>query len=114
MSLTSMLESKGDLKRPTITKDSKGGTIQTFETVSTDHSCSVQPADSDVTIHYAQKNVQVNISIYFATNISPQVSDIFEVTDNDGVLHKYLVQGDSKDLLNRIKGPYRMDCLEIK
>lgn len=115
MSLETMLESIGTLKRPTISKDSYKGTIQTgFSTIVSDRKCSVQPASPEVATLYAQRNVSVTVSIYLSSSIGAQINDIFVVTDRDGVEHTYQVRGESKDLLNRIQGPYRMDCAEVK
>ncbi len=97
-----MLESVGTIKRPTITRDANEGVIQTFDQViASEIPCSVQPAGANIVILYAQRNVNVTTTVYFAQNVSAEANDILEVTDRDGVLHTFQVQGYRKQIFFR-------------
>lgn len=115
MSLLSLLESKGTLKRPVIGRDSsKGVTQASYATLATDKACSVQPAALSVIEFYSQRNMSVSVTIFLQEDISAEVNDEFIVIDENSVVHTYLVQGTHRALFGRLFVPYSMDCMEVK
>lgn len=114
MSLASMLMSSGTLKRPTISRDANQGVKQDpFRQIALNVSCDVQPASTSIVMLYAQRNVEVSTTIFFADNIPAEVNDIFVVTDDALKDHTFLVRGFRKQIFNRAQAPWAMDCVEI-
>ncbi len=113
MSLYSMLESVCTIKRPTISRDSHEGVVQTFDQIIVqDVACSVQPASANITVLYAQRNLNVNTTIFFAQNVFAEANDVIEVTDREGILHTFQVMGYRKQIFYRIQAPWSADCQE--
>ncbi len=113
MSLLSMLESSGTLKRPTIGRDSQQGVTQNpFVAISPSVPCSVQPANKDVVMLYAQRNTQVTTSIFFAQDIQAQVNDRFESINRGGQPSgTYLVRGYEQEVDRMVV--WRMDAQKM-
>lgn len=94
-----MLESMGQLKRPTIGRDSAQGVTQpTFVDVGDAVPCSVQQASVMTKLLYAQRNSVVTTTIYFAQNPMAQVNDIFVATDMSRKTLTYLVKGQAQSV----------------
>ena len=115
MSLFSMLESAGTLKRPVISTTAAHGTAQEPpETIIENVPCSVQPAGTHVQLIYAQRNTIVTTRIYFDQDIGAKVNDYFDVTDSALVTHRFLVKGVTQHVYERFQSPYVMDCQAIQ
>lgn len=118
MSLSSMLESTGTLKRSTtVTRDRSKGKVLNFATVEEDIPCSVQEAGANIMMAYQQRNTRVDTIVYFDRDPGAKVDDLFEVDDTAGTTHKYQVQGESQPVLKRtIAGTemWSMPCFEMK
>lgn len=96
MSLYSLMESYGTLKRPTIGRDTTQGVTQSpFVNVSgsVNIPCSVQQASGRTQEIYAQRNIFVTTTLYFPRDPHCQVNDRFEATDRTGVTSIYLIRG---------------------
>jgi hypothetical protein len=108
------LESVGNLYRPSITRDSKQGTVNSFGSpIAQNVPCSVQPASPRDQMIYGQRNVFVSATIYFVSDIGAQVNDVFQVVDQNGLTHTYLVKGFAQGINVRLSVPYTMACEEI-
>lgn len=94
MSLYSILESKCDVIRPTVTRDAYMGTEQTPDQyLYRNVICSVQPSTPTITMLFAQRQTDVDTTVYFAQNVNAQANDVLDVTHRDGSRARYLVQG---------------------
>lgn len=99
MSLLTLMESVGTLKRPNIGRDSAHGTTQTFDIIAANVTCSVQPLTMQDRDLYGQTNTEINMMIFTLLNIGARNNDRFEVEELDsngqptGVVNTYLVRG---------------------
>lgn len=99
MSLLNLLESTGILYRPTIGRDSQQGVTQDpFVPISQPIPCSVQSASATVTMLYRQRNSDIVVTVYLATDPQAQVSDKFVVTDRQGNQRVLLVLGEAQQV----------------
>lgn len=115
MSLYSMLESVGTLKRATISRDLNKGVVQDpFTDIIVDVACSVQPASISAKEIYAQREAFITASIFFEDDIGARVNDRFHVVDSNGTEHIFLIHGFSQNLFSRYQSPYRLDCEELQ
>lgn len=108
-----MMDSVGALYRPRIGRDVQQGTTQTFDQVVADVPCSVQPASSSDRLLYGQRNVFISCTIYCLSDIGANVNDYFQVLDQNGNYHVYLVAGFNRGLNNRRNVPYSLNCTEV-
>ncbi len=121
--LTTMLESVGTLKRPTINRDQAGGVTQDpFKTTRTappptiivqDVPCSIQPASAHIQQIYAQQGMNVTTTIFFADDIQARPNDLFFAEDLNGNMHRFKVLGFNSNLFGRYNVPYQMNCEEL-
>lgn len=113
-----MLESLGTLQRPATGQGYAGGQTQSFANVgasSTNQPCSVQPATQKVRIEYAQRQTEVDTSIFWATNIGAQVGDIIIATNpSDKQQATFNVIGIAPAIFGRYQSPYTTHCQWVK
>ncbi len=106
----SMMESSGILKRAIIGRDAQQGVTQNFVPISLAVPCSVQPASTGVVMLYAQRNTQVNTSVYLAQDIGAQVNDKFTTTNPAGGQKDILVRGFAQQVDRMVV--WRLDGIE--
>ncbi len=110
---TTMMDSTGTLKRPTITRDSHEGVDQNpFSVVISNIVCSVQPASMGITTPFGQREGDVDSVIYFTQSIGAITNDIVETNDADGNTRTFMVIGQERKVYNRPLSPYEVHCKE--
>ncbi len=110
---TTMMDSVASLIRPSISRGTGKGTRQTFDNVLiTDELCSVQPASSNIRLIYAQRGMDVSVTIFFTRDIGAEPSDVIDTVDDQGKSHRFLVQGFNTKVYNRLLCPYECHCEE--
>ena len=114
MSLDTMLESVGTLKRPVMGRDSAGGQTQDQKVVLTDIPCSVQEASGSTVTRFAQRQTQVDTTIYMEEDIGARENDILEVEDDDGRVATFSIPAQIHQLFNRDQAPFAIHCTELK
>lgn len=65
-----------DVKRPSITKDSMGGQVETLATIYSAVPCMIQPASDGDKVLYAQRQTTITHSVYMNTRPTLQMQDI--------------------------------------
>ena len=91
--ISTMMESYGTLKRPTVGRDTAQGVTSTpFVTVAVNLPCSVSQMSASAQLLYAQRNVFISTVIYLAVDPGANVNDVFDATDRLGNVTRYLVK----------------------
>lgn len=92
--ISTMMESIGVLKRPTIGRDLRQGVTQTYATIAENLPCSAQESRASVKDLYAQRNVLVGVTVYFSQDPGAMVNDLLVSTNQrTGEVLTLLVQG---------------------
>lgn len=67
--LNNLLWHKVNVLRPTPTKDSSGGEVDTYATVYSNQPCQVQPVTASWQIQYAARKIDISHSAYLSGNV---------------------------------------------
>jgi hypothetical protein len=101
MSMASLMESVAlSLERPVGTQDTAGGTIQNFALIWKNYYCSCQQASPRIQELYAQRNVAVDTTLYFARDPQAQINDRITVKDRVAT-YTFLVTGGNQTSFGR-------------
>lgn len=105
--LSGMLRSTGTLERKSITKDSSGGEVATYSTVTADIPCDIQSTSATIQFHYQQRHLHVSHRIYFASDVAARETDRFVVGSR-----VFKVMGYTPPGTNYTDWPAVIDCQE--
>lgn len=95
--MTTMMDSKLTLQRPTTGRDANQGMTQDPVSILTDIPCSCQPASKSVQMIYAQRGMRVSGTIYTYQALNARPNDLIIVTRETGVTEHYQVQGEDQE-----------------
>lgn len=112
--ISTMFESYCTILRPTIGRDNVSGVTQRFNrVVARNLPCSITMAGTQIQDLYAQRDVSVSTSIFFAQNPQAQVNDLIQGTDRTGDTLTYQIHGQCQTSVGRAR-LWRADCAQIQ
>jgi hypothetical protein len=93
MSISSLLDRKLSIQRPTITRDASGGAARTFATILANVPCAIAPATAKIASDYARRDMVVDHHVYTTTNLDTAMPAGLQLGDRfaDGAAY-YLVK----------------------